>query len=132
MIVLDASVAAKWFILERDSDKAKRVLDAVQESPDTFAVPELFFVEMLNVLARTDPSTERVRQYMSDLEELGLTRLAHGHDLVSAAAALACDRGLSGYDAIYAATAQMLKGTWLTADDKAHRKIAPLRISKLL
>jgi predicted nucleic acid-binding protein len=132
VIVLDASVAAKWFVLERDSDKAKRVLDQVQEEPEAFAVPELFFVEMLNVLSRTDPSTPRVRQYMSDLEDLGLTRLAHGHDLLGAAAALACDRGLSGYDAIYAATAQMLEGTWLTADDKAHRKISALRISRLL
>jgi predicted nucleic acid-binding protein len=87
---------------------------------------------MLNVLSRADSDTARVLQYMSDLESLGLTCMAHGHELVRAAAALACERGLSGYDAIYAGAAQVLKATWLTADDKAHRRIAALRISKLL
>jgi predicted nucleic acid-binding protein len=132
VIVLDASVAAKWFIEELDSDKALKVLDLVQDAPHEFAVPELFFVEMLNFLGRTEPIGSRLQGYMADLENLGLVRLAHSHEVVQTAAVLMCARGLSGYDATYAATAQVLSATWLTADARAHKRVAELNLSKLL
>lgn len=41
-------------------------------------------------------------------------------------------RGLTGYDASYAALAKDLKGTWLSFDEKAHRLIQKQRVSFFL
>ena len=41
-------------------------------------------------------------------------------------------KGLTGYDACYAALAQELKGLWLTFDRKAHEKIVDMGVSHLV
>lgn len=132
--ILDASVAIKWFVPdEAGHDDALRILDEVRDHPDRFAVPELFFNEMLAVLARlvrNDPVA--LRGFLDDLQDLGLERIGNGRELIALAAEIACRHGLTGYDAIYAASAQLVGGRWLTADTTAHRKIQKLRLSKVV
>jgi predicted nucleic acid-binding protein len=47
-------------------------------------------------------------------------------------AGLFIKKGLTGYDAVYAALAMELEGTWLTFDRKAHNCIQDEGISHLL
>ena len=130
--ILDASVAIKWFVAhEAGRTEAITILDEVRDSPAHFAVPELFFNEMLTVLARLlGDDAEAVRRHLGSLQHLGFERIGNGRELLDRAADLACRHALTGYDAIYAASAQLAGGTWLTADLRAHRKIQRLRISK--
>ena len=130
--VLDASVAIKWFVPhETGAIEAIAILDEIRDSPAEFAVPELFFNEMLAVLARLlGRDAAAVRQYLDDLQDLGFERIGNGRELLARAAALACAHGLTGDDAVYAASAQLTGGCWWTADLKAHRKVRHLRISK--
>jgi predicted nucleic acid-binding protein len=134
VIVLDASVAAKWFVPgEPLSAEAERVLDAIAADPRPYAVPELFMNELLAVLVRLPgATTEQVVAAMSLVESLGLARIGNGHELLATAAGLACDWGLSGYDAIYVAAAALGDGVWLTADDRAARKIARRTLVRVL
>lgn len=39
--------------------------------------------------------------------------------------------GLSDYDAAYVAVAKMLKGKWITFDEKAHKTIQKMQLSVL-
>jgi predicted nucleic acid-binding protein len=121
VIVLDASVAVKWFRAdEPDRAQALKILDRVSQSPESFAVPELFFNEMLAVLCRLQNLGDaELLEALSLLEQLGLQRLGNGHELLRRAATLARARGLSGHDATYLAAAQLVGGRWLTADRKA-------------
>ncbi|MFM7142039.1 MAG: type II toxin-antitoxin system VapC family toxin [Alphaproteobacteria bacterium] len=132
LLILDASVAIKWFLADEPGrEEALAILDAVRDDPARFAVPELFFNEMLAVLARLVGDEPRSLQgYLDALQDLGFERVGNGRELLAAAVRLACDHGLSGYDAIYAASARLVGGHWLTADAKAHKKIQRLRISK--
>jgi predicted nucleic acid-binding protein len=41
-------------------------------------------------------------------------------------------KGLTGYDACYAALAMQLRGVWLTFDEKVHKRLSGERISHLL
>lgn len=132
ILVIDASVAAKWFVDEPDADAARSVLLDLRDRPDWFSVPELFFVEMLSVLSKMTESEEQLKKLLGILEDLGLARLGLGHETLARAAELAYSWGLSACDAVYAATADMLGGLWLTADARAHEKIASLGISRLL
>ena len=130
--VIDASVAIKWFVQEQHQEKAMALLESIQERPQDFAVPELFFNEMLSVLCRIEKDAPKIQRHLYLLENLGFERLGNGSELLSLAAQLSVQFGLSGYDAIYAATAKLLNGVWLTAGAKAHQKIAHLKISALI
>ena len=52
--VVDASIAVRWFAPGRDAsdDVAARVLFGVGARPREYAVPELFYYEVLTVLCR--------------------------------------------------------------------------------
>ncbi|MBM4265600.1 MAG: type II toxin-antitoxin system VapC family toxin [Deltaproteobacteria bacterium] len=132
--VLDASVAIKWFIKDEPGRlEAIRILDDVRDAPERFAVPELFLNEMLAVLVRLLAGKPgELHGYLGALQDLGLQRVGNGRELLERAVDLASRYDLSGYDAVYAATAQLTDGCWLTADARAHRKIQRLKISKVV
>ncbi len=132
ILVIDASIAAKWFVDEPLSEEARSVLLTLRDHPERFAVPELFFVEMLSVLSRITETEDQLKDLLGILEELGLARLALGHETLCRAAELAFSWELTAYDAVYAATADLLGGHWLTADSRAHSRISSLGISSLL
>ena len=125
MYVLDASVAVKWFRAdEPDLDAADAVLDAVRSNPKRFWVPEMFFVEMLSALARVPlvPPADLLRD-LGTLQDLGIQRVRHDRQVIAGAAALVRSHGITSYDAIYCATAQLIGGAWLTADRRALEKL---------
>lgn len=132
LLIVDASVAIKWFVPnEIGRAEAMAILDRVHHAPDGFAVPELFFNEMLAVLTRlAGDDVAAVRSYIEALQDLGFERIGNGRELLACATDLACTYGLPGYDALYAASARLTDGCWLTADVRAHRKVARLRISR--
>lgn len=133
MIVVDASVAIKWFIDgEVDRAGAFAVLDAIASDPSKYAVPELFFNEVLAVLAGTHADAHTLGTCITDLEDLGFHRIGNGHELLQEAARLAVAWRLSGYDAVYVATAKLVGGQWLTADRQAAKRIADQRLVCML
>ncbi len=84
MIVLDASVALKWFVDDEPLvDEARTVLDDFGRQPAEYLVPELFMNELLAVLSRLpDATTGQVREALTLVETLGMARVANGHDLL--------------------------------------------------
>ena len=125
MIVVDASVAIKWFVAgEPLVEEAERVLGEIQEDPSSYVVPELFMNELLAVLCRLPGSTpSRVKEALTLVEALGMRRIGNGHELLALAAECAGRWKLSGYDALYVALASLVGAQWLTADARAARRI---------
>jgi predicted nucleic acid-binding protein len=127
--VIDASVALRWFLQEEVHQNAERVLKALIDRPESFAVPELFAFEVYAVLQRLHPSALEVfRQGLIPLLQGGVFRQPMT-DKLAVMAKRYVDLGLSGYDASYAALAQEMKGMWLTFDQKAHRAIEREKVS---
>ncbi len=126
MIVVDASVAIKWFVSgEPLVEEAERVLGEIEADPSRYLVPDLFMNELLAVLCRLPESTpSKVKEALSLVEALGMTRVGNGHELLSLAADFAARWRLSGYDAVYLALASLTGGEWLTADVRAVKRIA--------
>jgi predicted nucleic acid-binding protein len=130
MKIIDASVALKWFVVEPvGQEEADQILSEIEQNPRVFAVPELFFAEMLHVLCRVLKDRRKVSEALDILENLGFARVGLGHELLDLAVSIAMEYKLSGYDAIYAATAQLTKGQWYTFDREAHKNIAKLNLS---
>ena len=127
--ILDASVAVRWHIAGEAHANADAILERVLESPEEFAVPELFFFEVYAVLARMLPGFQSLyAENFLPAVEGGLLRMPMTASLADAAA-LFVARGLTGYDAVYAGLARELGALWLTFDADAHRRIAPEKLS---
>ena len=130
--VIDASVALKWFVDEPGTNQALTILQEVIDTPSSFAVPELFYFELVHVFHRLVPRPSDVQRTL--LEQVclfGLERFSMTPELLRETHLLQ-RVGLSGYDAAYAGLAKLLKGKWVTFDSKAHRLLASQHLSLLL
>jgi len=127
--VLDASVALKWYLPGRGTERADRVLRALLQSPGQFTVPELFLYEVLAVLYRHHPRAHEIyRRHVGRIVRSGVLRYPLTPGIVERIPFF-IGKGLTEYDAAYAALAQEMGGLWLTFDTKVHGLIADERIS---
>lgn len=130
--VIDASVAIKWFVEEDGQDEALHILAGMLDNPGHFAVPELFYFELVHILYRLVPSLNKGQnEVLGQVLTLGIHRFSMTPDLNTQIRHFQ-GMGLSGYDAAYVGLAKMLKGVWLTFDREAHLKVARFKVSRLL
>jgi len=127
--VLDSSVAVRWYLSGESIPSSDAVLARVLQEPELFAVPELFFFEVLAVLGRVHPRPlEAYVTAFLPVVEAGLFR----HPMTASLAGQ-CERfmskGLTGYDACYAGLAAELGATWITFDRRAHELIFDEHVS---
>jgi predicted nucleic acid-binding protein len=134
LTIIDASVAVKWFIADNEPKRSEAlsVLESICAEPGSFAVPELFFNEMLAVFCRLLSKPSEIKEHMHALEQLGWERIGNGSQLFDKAAELATEFHISGYDAVFAATALLVEGIWLTSDVVAAKKLRNLKFVRLL
>jgi predicted nucleic acid-binding protein len=113
-LVVDASVAFKWYFEEPWSDAARRLLSGAR-----LVVPRLFFVETSNILRkryeRKEISADDARATAESPAELPLEPMPD-YRLVRPALDLALDYRISMFDAVYLALAVRLQGRVVTAD----------------
>ncbi len=132
MWVIDASVAVRWFLKNERHPHADAILQRLLGCPEAFAVPELFCFEVYAILSRMHPHGQTVfAEGVVPLLQSGIFRQPMTETLAQQGA-IFVKKGLTGYDACYAALAWELKGTWLTFDNKAHRCIVKEHTSHLL
>jgi len=127
--VLDASVAVRWFLKDESHPNADAVLRRLIDHPESFAVPELFCFEVYAVLCRIHPSAHAAFvKGMIPILNGGILRQPMTEGLATGASRFV-RRGLTGYDACYAALAREINGTWLTFDQQAHEILSGEGIS---
>jgi len=130
--VVDASVAVRWFLKDEAHPNADKVLRGLIDHPELFTVPELFCFEVYAVLCRMHPSGHRIFvNGMIPVLNGGIFRQPMSEKLAKEATRFV-KKGLTGYDACYAALAHEIEGTWLTFDEKAHKCLAREKVSHVL
>jgi predicted nucleic acid-binding protein len=129
-IVLDASVAAKWFLpaqAEPLLDQAVALLQQYEKAEVAFIVPDLFWSEIANVTwkAVLRGRLTSTAAYQS-LEEMRKRRLSTfpALGLLDEALAIALAFQRSVYDSLYVALAVESKSTLITADEKLANALA--------
>ena len=115
-LVVDASVAIKWFLPEVHWEYAARL----QGHSDLYA-PDFMLLECSNILIK------KVRREEVDREDADVIQQSLSHaplglyswqDLLEAATVVAHETYRSVYDCIYLVLAQQLDGRMVTADKK--------------
>lgn len=114
-LVIDASVAVKWFMPEAHSDAAIAFLT----SGRPLHAPDLIYAEVGNTLwklnKREQPAMREVRKITRALIRFPIE--SHSAvDLMMPALEIAAATGASVYDSIYLALAARLRGNVITAD----------------
>lgn len=126
MIVVDATIAAKWYLHEADSAKA---IALVASGQDTFHAPDWIEVEVASAIARRHRMGGATRAEAETLiadwrRDVGLGRLVlePWQGLVGQATDLALAIGHGLVDCLYLACAMQLGAPLITADVKLHRR----------
>jgi predicted nucleic acid-binding protein len=121
--VVDTSVVIKWYIDgEPDSDSARRLLVGVPR----FAVPDLIFAEVANVLwkkVRRGEISQRRAMAISQLLQDGPFEIFSDYELMPEALRIAVMYGITSYDASYVALAINLGVEFATTDRKLSEKL---------
>jgi predicted nucleic acid-binding protein len=123
MIVLDASVAVKWYLAEAHSEEAVDLLLA--QSPH-ISVPDTFCVEVVSTLVReanidktrTGDARHSLARFKSLCEGGGVRTIRPTLESLDASANLAIDLGHPLKDCIYLALAMDLGCDLVTCDAK--------------
>lgn len=128
MIVVDASVAAKWVLDEPGSEAATALLD----SSDPLCAPDLLRIEGAGAISRRlrtgrlDPeeARERIESWL-ELVGRGVLELVPSGALIQAAADLSVELRHPLVDCLYVALAIQRSADLVTADAVLARRAAP-------
>ncbi len=128
--VLDASVAAKWFLpaaTEPLSSEATALLQRHTKGQFNFVVPDLFFAEVANVLWKA----ERYGRCDRAVADAAVQRIVSSgfpsfpsSALIEPAMSIGRAYGRAVYDSLYVALAIQTKTQLITADEKLANSLA--------
>lgn len=128
--VVDASVALKWlslFAMEPFVDRAKRLLDRGAAGEIRRLVPDLFWLEVGNVLCkavrRRNCDVIEANEALREMQQLPL-KTASSVRLVNSAQRITIQYGRSIYDSLYVALAKASGSQLVTADEKLANALA--------
>ena len=125
MIVVDANVAAKWYIPELGSDAALELL----VGPNPLFAPELIRLEVLSAITRrvrTNEATVTESQKRCDSWQrhlhAGAISVIPESEILDDAVRLAMEIPHTLQDCLYLAVAKRLDATLITADRPFHKR----------
>jgi predicted nucleic acid-binding protein len=129
MIVLDANVAAKWYLPERGTEAAVELMTG----PNQLFAPELIRLEVLSAITRrvrigeaTPAETKtQCQRWLHYLSEGGIVLLPET-EVLPAALDLSAKLKHPLFDCLYLAAAQQLEAPILTADRPFFERAKPV------
>lgn len=121
-LVIDASVACKWYLDEDESDRAQAILDG----DELLVAPALLLAEVGNVLwqrlRKGQIQPRQADEIVTHLPDVFLV-LAEARDLLADAVAIARSLDHPIYDCFYLALTKRWDAPLVTADDSLLPKI---------
>jgi predicted nucleic acid-binding protein len=122
MVVVDTSVALKWFLSEEGSERAEVLLRS-----DTLAAPDMLLYEITNVLNwRRDLNAEDRRSLLTRFLNCDVQMFVIPSHKFGRVVDLAQEFDITTYDASFIAMAEILETELVTADIKLLKKVRKL------
>ncbi|MDO8914994.1 MAG: type II toxin-antitoxin system VapC family toxin [Coriobacteriia bacterium] len=132
-LVIDASVALKWFATQGEDsiEEAASLLGAHGERQLALVGPALLVHELMHVLRRRKREVSDLPAAMDGFFDAGIALVTPDRELMISTARLCVERQLSTSDATYAALALILDCELVTADRRLARAldgVCPVRV----
>lgn len=135
-LVIDASVAVKWFVREPDRDRALDLARRAAERTLRLHACEIWMSKCANVIWKRARQLKRLepRAAREAVARLGTTAIrdAPTRALLPRAYAIAVDAGVTVYDALYIALAEALDSKVVSADAALLRRLRGTHFAALL
>ena len=120
-LVIDSSVAVKWFIAEPYSAEARRILDAYQNGLLSFLAPDLINAEVGNIIWKKQSfqglDASDAQEVLEEFRRLQFT-LARSAELLGDAYKIAVTHRRTVDDALYIALSVREGCRFVSADEK--------------
>jgi predicted nucleic acid-binding protein len=118
VLVVDSSVAVKWFLSDREAlvDRAWALLQSHLDERIRLTAPEHLRLEVLNALLQRGLSADGLTRATAALDGFRLKWHRVDGSLAESAVVIAATRGLTLYDAAFTALALELDAVLVTAD----------------
>jgi len=119
VVVVDSSVAVKWFKLEDEEPDVGAALELLRQHRQTaitLAAPSLLRLEVLNALRFDGLNSTSLRAVAEALEAARLHWHGADAELSAHASEIAVQYGLTVYDSVFVALALRLDAELITAD----------------
>ena len=133
-VVLDTSVVIKWFRQgEVLAGQALALREAYLDGYIVVSVPSLLVHELANVLChKGDLTTDQVQEAVQSLFDMRLEWVLPSSAVMRRAVEIARAYETTVYDAAFAALAESLNATFVTADERLSRRLADLSFVRFL
>ncbi|MGB9707080.1 MAG: type II toxin-antitoxin system VapC family toxin, partial [Microgenomates group bacterium] len=131
-VVLDTSVVVKWFVEEKDSQKALNFLEEYRQGKLKLLAPQIVGLELANALFFGAGFKGKIlEKALSAFYNLGITLVPLSEELVKESAVYSEKFKIAAYDALFIVVAEKEKCFLVTADKKHHQKSFSPRIKYL-
>ncbi|MBI4050748.1 MAG: type II toxin-antitoxin system VapC family toxin [Candidatus Doudnabacteria bacterium] len=131
-LVIDASVAVKWFSEEKETPVVHKLFHRIYRAQVGAYAPDLLVYEVGNALFKgKNFDQERVMVSLNDLLDSGIEFTRMDRTLIKAAIAFMADYNLTFYDAAYLGLGHIFKVPVLTADLKYYRRVKEVNVIDL-
>jgi len=121
MVVIDTSVAYKWFSKENEEylSSAMKLLDSQLKKKEILIAPDIILYELANAWAtKTNLTLDQAKTFMRDFTLTEVKTEPITIELVNDSMIFSKKYNVSVYDASYAILAQKRKCNYYTADSK--------------
>jgi len=123
-IVIDASVATRWFVKEEWTDVALQIRDEYYKGSIDIVAPYLIVYEISNALRYSpDLGMKDVLDSMIAFRDMQLDLLMLDDDLAKRSIETAFTRNITVYDSTYVSLAEHLNVKLITGDKELHTKM---------
>ncbi|MBE0448904.1 MAG: type II toxin-antitoxin system VapC family toxin [Actinobacteria bacterium] len=127
VLLLDTSVVVKWYIEEENSVEALTIRDSFLDDRLEIFFPDLGLYELANALRYSGLfSEEEIQLYLQSAIDIGMQIVPIDPSVLKAAISLSLARNLAVYDSYFAALADSIGAIYITADEKALKKLSDL------
>lgn len=132
-MVIDASVILKWFIEERDSNKACDIKNNHIQGLYNITVPDIAIYEIGNALRyKVEFSIRDISKSLEELYALNLDIILPHPDIIYSVTEISRQNDITFYDAFYVALAKDLGFQFITADKQLYENTKHLHFIHLL
>jgi predicted nucleic acid-binding protein len=122
MVIVDTSVALKWFLQEEGAESAQALLQK-----EILGAPDLLLYEFTNVLTcQPALKSEDVQKFLKLLYQFQIQYFVLSQDRFIRVAKLCQKFSITAYDASFIVLAESLRADFITADEKLVRKVKSL------
>lgn len=127
-VVLDASVAVKWFTEEEGTELALELRDSYVKGEINLLAPDLLLYEIFNALRyKKGVDVKTLKEWIEDMINMQIDLISPTQHLLEKSLENATKFGITFYDSCYLTLAELSGAQLVTADKEFYEKVKSIK-----